>query len=549
MMSAMAHKDNEPLLPLMEPNSGHPVSPSKQQHNQSQDDDIMKPSKLSGSTVHDSASSSVTGPEDSHRPLYADHKNETRLSMSSDYDYDGRSSISDDDDHVAMLEAQKESAKDKRRLLTAIALCGTFFLIELVGAMWSGSLALLSDSFHLMTDITSFVISLTAIYLSQRPSTAKYTFGFHRAEVLGALISIFLIWGLTLMLVVEAIGRLRNPINVDGKTMSVVAAVGVCVNISLMFVLGGNSQPDEDLENGNARSGNHETHQEHAPLRSDDDLDQEQKSAALRDDEQGPKQRHVNLNMTAATLHVLGDLLSSIGVLTSSLIITFYPSLTFLDPVCTFVFSIMVIATTVGVFKNSVAILMERVPQGIDSDEIKDAVCDIPGVLEVKSLHVWSLTTGKAALAGTVYLQPEIKDLRRAAAIVSKSRGMIKKQYGIKECTIQVALYSPHAQALSQQRRFQRGSTKTALSKNDQDVVFSIGDDDLDEMISPSTLRLGAGLTHSQFLSQDITRSGTPLSMYRKNRHASDDEDDSENEMTTEIDLAVPLQIKPSQWV
>ncbi|KAI8600198.1 cation efflux family-domain-containing protein [Dissophora ornata] len=412
-----------------------------------------------------------------------------------------------------MLEAQKESAKDKRRLLTAIALCGTFFLIELVGAMWSGSLALLSDSFHLMTDITSFVISLTAIYLSQRPSTAKYTFGFHRAEVLGALISIFLIWGLTLMLVVEAIGRLRNPINVDGKTMSVVAAVGVCVNIS------------------------------------DDDLDQEQKSAALRDDEQGPKQRHVNLNMTAATLHVLGDLLSSIGVLTSSLIITFYPSLTFLDPVCTFVFSIMVIATTVGVFKNSVAILMERVPQGIDSDEIKDAVCDIPGVLEVKSLHVWSLTTGKAALAGTVYLQPEIKDLRRAAAIVSKSRGMIKKQYGIKECTIQVALYSPHAQALSQQRRFQRGSTKTALSKNDQDVVFSIGDDDLDEMISPSTLRLGAGLTHSQFLSQDITRSGTPLSMYRKNRHASDDEDDSENEMTTEIDLAVPLQIKPSQWV
>lgn len=89
-----------------------------------------------------------------------------------------------------------------------------------------------SPSFSSTTiDITSFIISLAAIYLSHRPSTATHTFGYHRAEVLGALFSIFLIWGLTLLLVMEAYDRVRHPIDIDGKTMSIIAGLGVCVNV------------------------------------------------------------------------------------------------------------------------------------------------------------------------------------------------------------------------------------------------------------------------------------------------------------------------------
>lgn len=85
--------------------------------------------------------------------------------------------------------------------------------------------------FSITIDITSFIISLGAIYLSHRPSTATHTFGYHRAEVLGALFSIFLIWGLTLLLVMEAYDRVRHPIDIDGKTMSIIAGLGVCVNV------------------------------------------------------------------------------------------------------------------------------------------------------------------------------------------------------------------------------------------------------------------------------------------------------------------------------
>ncbi|KAK3832530.1 MAG: cation efflux protein, partial [Linnemannia elongata] len=294
------------------------------------------------------------------------------------------------------LEALRESEKDKRRLKIAIGLCSTFFVVELLGGLWAESLALLSDSFHLLTDITSFIISLVAIYLSHRPSTATHTFGYHRAEVLGALFSIFLIWGLTLLLIIEAYERVKHPIDVDGKTMSIVAGLGVFVNI---------------VYHGHSHAGHSHSHGHH---------------------------HHVNLNITAATLHVLGDLLSSIGVLISSLIISFYPSMTYLDPICTFIFSFLVILTTIGIFKRSIAILMERAPRGINTEEVKEAICDIPGVLDVKSLHIWSLTIGQPVLAGTVYLQPEVQEVKKAAAIIARTRSMIRKRYNIRQCTLQI---------------------------------------------------------------------------------------------------------------
>ncbi|KAG0308747.1 hypothetical protein BGZ98_007023 [Dissophora globulifera] len=488
----MAQDEQVPFVLNTKRDSGHSTGLPKEEPHQPYIQDDITSSKMSGSTAHSSTSSSLSDPDELYRYSFSDDEDS-------------------DEDASMMLEAQKEAKRNLRRLKIAIALCGSFFIIELIGATLSGSLALLSDSFHLLTDITSFIISLTAVYLSRRAATATHTFGYHRAEVLGALFSIFLIWGLTLTLVVEAYSRLRNPIAIDGKTMSVVAGVGVCVNISLMFVLGGHDGEDsgksgDDQEQGIKNSRTYTPSQEHTPLGSDNDHDNEssaltEKAIPLQESDSNntQHQRKSNLNMTAATLHVLGDLLSSIGVLTSSVLITFYPNLTYLDPICTFVFSIMVIATTVGVFKQSVSILMERVPRDMNSEDIKVAMCDIPGVLEVKSLHIWSLTTGQAAMAGTVYLQPEVRELNRASMIVAAVRKMVKKQHGIRECTIQVALHSTHSRSyhqhhaefardldISSSHFYAKGGKGYSRYQMDppathnQEVIFSIGDDGFD---------------------------------------------------------------------
>ncbi|KAF9989887.1 hypothetical protein BGZ75_004455 [Mortierella antarctica] len=603
---ARVHDDDEPLLPLMDHSTAQTKSSVRMNEIAHQHVESTK-TKLSGSTVNDSISSTSSGPEDngvthSQRCSHSlDGVHERQLLHVPDDNED------DDEDEPVSLEELKESEKDKMRLKIAIGLCSTFFVVELVGGLWSDSLALLSDSFHLLTDITSFIISLAAIYLSHRPPTATHTFGYHRAEVLGALFSIFLIWALTFLLVVEAYNRVRHPIDVDGKTMSIIAGLGVFVNIVLMFVLGGHHHHhgDDDHEHGHGHGHSHghghghghsHSHPDHAPLQMDVDHDHEHdhgstlKPAAIHDHGHHHHHHHVNLNITAATLHVLGDLLSSIGVLISSLFITFYPSLTYLDPICTFIFSILVIGTTISVFKRSVMILMERVPRNLNTEEIKEAICDIPGVLEVKTLHVWSLTIGQAAMAGTIYLQPEIHGLKQASAIVKRARRMVKTRYGIKQATIQVELYSHSRSRLnmtlhrveSDQTAVITGSgiaacgSKTVISssspmdtlaKHDKDIIFSIGDEDQDEsehhhhndhhnhhnqehQHHHQHQHQHQHPTHSPLHSTatQIHRAGTPLNQYRQNRLLSEDGSGDESESEMEQEVQTHVRSEPNRW-
>ncbi|KAG0231567.1 hypothetical protein BGW41_002170 [Actinomortierella wolfii] len=462
------------------------------------------------------------------------------------------SSAHSDEDDVPTPEAIREAARDKRRLKLAIGLCTTFFCVELAGGIFADSLALLSDSFHLLTDIMSFCISLAAIYFSQRLPTATHTFGYHRAEVLGALFSIFLIWGLTCMLVIEAYDRVRHPIDIDGKTMSIVAALGVFVNICLMFVLGGHHHhhgDDDHHHHGHEEEGSHShNHAAHHHLHSHSHSHDRDHSCAMDehdmkplskyqpqgeevgmlnhdgscgddDDEEDDAMRvaptHKNLNITAATLHVLGDLLSSIGVLISSLLITFFPAWTILDPICTFIFSFLVILTTIGVFKRSVSILMEQVPSHLSVEEAREAIRAVPGVLEVKRVHLWSLTVSHSALTARVYLQPDIMDTAQAAKTVRAIRRMLRRKYGIRQSTIQLEVLREISSRTSskqqQQQHVEDESSSTSPSslsnhdhyhhhhkchsnthshhhhshddgrapeRHDVDIIFSVGDDE-----------------------------------------------------------------------
>ena len=125
----------------------------------------------------------------------------------------------------------RENYNSRRKLWMASGLCLTFMIAELVGGIIANSLAILSDAAHLFSDLAGFLISLFALYMARRPATVDHSFGYHRAEILGALGSISLVWALTIYLVVEAIDRLRNPTEINGKVMFIVSCLGLLVNI------------------------------------------------------------------------------------------------------------------------------------------------------------------------------------------------------------------------------------------------------------------------------------------------------------------------------
>ncbi|KAI7878470.1 hypothetical protein K492DRAFT_212464 [Lichtheimia hyalospora FSU 10163] len=285
----------------------------------------------------------------------------------------------------------------KRKLVFATVLALLFFTAELIAGYFANSLALMSDAFHLLSDVASFIVALAAIYLAEKPATKRHTFGFHRAEVIAALVSVFTIWILTAFLVREAIERVKNPQEIDAKLMCATAAIGVVINI----VHSHDDEEEHDHSTGN-----------------------------------GVPHRETNINLRAAALHVIGDLLASIGVLVSSIILIFKPSLTIVDPICTFIFSLLVLYTTYHLVRDSLGVLMEGTPGHIELDAIKRSLQDIPGVVAVHDLHVWTLSPGKSSLTAHITVSRDA-DLSYDE-ILARGQRVVCDQFGVHHSTLQV---------------------------------------------------------------------------------------------------------------
>ncbi|KAI9189693.1 hypothetical protein H9P43_001126 [Blastocladiella emersonii ATCC 22665] len=303
-----------------------------------------------------------------------------------------------------------------RKLWLASGLCFVFFIIELIGGILSQSLAIYADSFHLLSDLSGFLISLAAIYLARRKATKEHSFGFHRAEVLGAIISILLIWVVTAFLVVEAIDRLRNPLPINGRVMLGTAAMGLVVNLILIFALG----HGHDHGHGHGHSHGHHGH-------------------SHGDEEAGGHHHHHhhNINLNAAFIHVLGDTALSVGVLIAAAIITWRPDLVIVDPICTFIFSFIVMGTTVGLIRDSIGVLMEGTPAHIDPHAVEADLARIPNVLTVHDLHIWTLTMGKAALAVHIEVPEDIL-IHEYDAVLEAAQNLVCSKYAVHHTTIQL---------------------------------------------------------------------------------------------------------------
>jgi len=292
--------------------------------------------------------------------------------------------------------------------LIAAGLCFAFIIVEIVGGVIANSLAIMSDAAHLFSDLAGFIISLAAIMLARRPATAKLSFGFHRVEIIGAIVSILIIWLLTGILFVEAIDRVRNPVDVDGKIMVIVASVGIVVNLLLAYVLfqSGHSHSHD----GGYQSGG--------------------------DAESGRRKEEDNINIRSAFVHVLGDTVQTIGVLIAGIIIMVNPDYKIADPICTFLFSVLVLFTTITIMRDAMHVLMEGTPAGVNQQELSADLRKIKGVVAIHGLHSWSITIGRPAVAVHLVVRKDSED--SMMVVLRKAEGLLCDKYSIHHTTIQV---------------------------------------------------------------------------------------------------------------
>ncbi|KAJ0052767.1 hypothetical protein Pint_00676 [Pistacia integerrima] len=374
----------------------------------------------------------------------------------------------------------KERAASMRKLLIAVALCVVFMSVEVVGGIKANSLAILTDAAHLLSDVASFAISLFSLWAAGWESTPRQSYGFFRVEILGALVSMQLIWLLAGILVYEAIVRLiHNTGEVDGFLMFLVATFGLVVNIVMVFVLGhdhghghghghshdhghghGHSHSPDDHDPGISYShrktitaGHHDHDEEHHHHHDEENpkdklhyhneehsreehLHTEDHTEPLLSKPQGAQEekKQRNINVQGAYLHVLGDSIQSIGVMIGGAIIWYKPEWKIVDLICTLIFSVVVLGTTIKMLRNILEVLMESTPREIDATKLEKGLLEMEEVVAIHELHIWAITVGKVLLACHVKIRPEVN----ADMVLDNVVEYIRREYNISHVTIQI---------------------------------------------------------------------------------------------------------------
>jgi len=285
-----------------------------------------------------------------------------------------------DAQHAHFNEHRSQTA-----LAVALAMTLGFAVVEVVAGFMANSLALISDAGHMVTDAAALGLALMAQLIAKRRPSARYSFGFGRAEALAAFVN-----GLAMLVVVgwivfEAVQRFSSPVQVQGRMVLIVAAIGLAVNVLVAWSL------SRDKDSMNAR---------------------------------------------AALVHVLGDLLGSVAALIAGGVIMATGWMQ-IDPILSLLVSLLILKSTIGVLRESFHHLMEGVPDSTDYARIGADLADVRGVLSVHDLHIWEMSPGQPALIGHL----EIDDLQQWPQILHNVKAMLLAKHGIDHITIQA---EPH---------------------------------------------------------------------------------------------------------
>lgn len=284
-------------------------------------------------------------------------------------------------EHGDSAYTHQARAHGARPLAIAVGLTLGYAFIELVGGVWSGSLALLADAGHMVTDSAALLFALAANLIARRPVSDRHSFGLARVEVIAAFVNALAMLGVVAWILYEAIDRLRSPVPVKGLGVFAIAGIGLLINIAVAWAL----SKDRD-----------------------------------------------NVNTRAALIHVLGDLLGSVAAIAAGLIIYFGGPLV-ADPLLSMFVAALILRSAFGVLRETTLVLLDSVPRGVDYHKVGLSLAQIPGVLAVHDLHVWSMVPGRSALSAHVL----VDDIERWPIVLHQARFVLRRDFKIDHITLQ----------------------------------------------------------------------------------------------------------------
>lgn len=273
--------------------------------------------------------------------------------------------------------------ENRRRLTSVLVLTAGFMVVEAAAGFWTNSLALLSDAGHMLTDVGALGLALFALWFSRREAPQRLTFGYLRFEILAALLNGIALLAITAFIFWEAAQRLQRPVEVHSGEMLLVACLGLAVNLVSLWIL--------------SRGEGH------------------------------------SLNERGAMLHVLGDVLGSVGAIAAAILMRSF-GWGWADPVASALIGLLILRSTWELLKEAVNILMEGTPVHLNVREVHDAMVSIAGVAEVRDLHLWSLASGFEALSAHVVV-PDVSGSDETKAAVKR---LLRDRFHIEHSTLEV---------------------------------------------------------------------------------------------------------------
>jgi cobalt-zinc-cadmium efflux system protein len=288
-------------------------------------------------------------------------------------------------DHGREREPREAQQGGRRDLLIALSITMLMMVAEVIGGLLSNSLALLSDAGHMLTDNLALLLSFFAMKFATMPATERKTWGFYRLEILAALLNGVVLVLLSLYIIYEAYQRLLHPQPVEGTLMLVVATLGLVVNIiGAIFLF---------------------------------------------------RHSHDSLNIRGAYLHIVGDALSSVGVVIGGVVII-YTGWYLIDPLLSMLIALVIIYSAWALVRESVNILLEAVPGHIDIDTVASEMAKITGVREAYHIHVWTITSGVYAMSAHVLIDDQLVSGSRD--IIDELKDLLSRRFNVLHSTIQL---------------------------------------------------------------------------------------------------------------
>jgi cobalt-zinc-cadmium efflux system protein len=272
-------------------------------------------------------------------------------------------------------------------LMWAMALTLSYAAVEFAAGWWFGSLALMSDAGHMVSDAAALALAWFAAWLSQRPPGSRHSFGLARAEVIAAFVNGLALLLVVLLIAVEAVKRLMAPPDVQGLGVMGVASVGLLLNLAVAFILSRSER---------------------------------------------------TLNRRAALLHVLADVLGSFAALLAGAVI-YFTGWKPIDPILSLAIAVLILGSTIHLLREALHVLMEGVPRSIRLDEVGKALARIPDVRDAHDLHIWHISSGQVALSAHL----RVASLQRWPEVLEEARAILARRFGIAHVTLQPETSAP----------------------------------------------------------------------------------------------------------